>query len=335
MARVVSSMAAVALALAWSVTSQAGPVNFQQVSADAKWVAHFDADAAKSSPVVKAFCDDCIKDMDAVKKWEEMCKKLHGITLYGTKIAPKQGVLIVHADIDKDALVTIIEKAPDHQTIDFEGHQIHTWTKHKDTKHAHTVAGTIYRPDTLVVACDVDQLKAALNVLEGKSPNLSGKDSPLADKVVEGTILLARAIDLDSAEGTGHFQVLKQLRSLRYAKGQHEGEWFGMIKVTGVSDDVVENLKEVFQGHRALVALHFADQPGVQKLLDKISICVDGKTLRVSFVAPAADVVAQVPAICKVFKEHREMHEMMCRQMMMHKKAMEEKTNANASESQE
>jgi len=325
MTRVVSSIAALALALAWSTACQAGPVTFEQVAGDAKWVAHVDVDLAKTSPVMKTFCDECIKDMDAVKKWEDVLKKVHGITAYGTTLAPHQGVLLINAEIDKDALLKMAEKAPDHKTMDYNGHEIHAWASHKDTEHAHTAAGTFFSPDLLVIASSLDTLKPALDVLDGKAPKLADKDTPLAEKPLEGTITLVRAIDLETADGPAHFKVLKLLREFDLADGQRNGEWFRKVKITTESSDVADKVKEVLQGFRAHVALHFFDQPGVLKLLDKVVICQDGKVVHLAFTAPVDDVAAQVPAICKMIKEHKAWHEAMCDAMReYHKEAKHE-----------
>lgn len=79
-----------------------------------------------------------------------------------------------------------MEKAPDHKTVEYGKYKIHAFTVHKESKHPHQVAGTLFKPDVLVVASNLDLLKTALDVLGGKAPSLAGKQSPLAIETNSG-----------------------------------------------------------------------------------------------------------------------------------------------------
>lgn len=324
MGRIKALVAALTLTLGWTVVVHAEPLKPENVAADAKWVAHFDGDAARSSPVMKKFCEECLKDWPGSHEWTtelrekwdiNLYKDLHGITLYGPKVARHPHVAIVHITLNKEALLKKLEKLCA-ETTKHGAHTIYTWTMHKEWKHARPISVALYKPDTLVVASNVELAKSALDVLDGKTPSLAGKKSPLTTDIPGGTILFARATDLEKAEHVGKFPVFKLLRQFSYAEGQRDGQWFGQFQVTTESPQVAEKVKEAWQGHVAAFWLFFHDQPGVLKLLDKLQFKVDGSTVHGTFEAPAAQVAEQMPAFCKAFKEHWKRHMEMCRKML-------------------
>lgn len=332
MGRIKTLVAILTLTLGWTVLVQAEPLKPEHVAADAKWLAHLDADAARSSPVVQEFCEECLKDWPGSHEWTELrekwdvdfAKDLHGVTLYGAKIARHHNVAIIHANLNKEAMLKKLEKMCV-ETAKHGAHTIYMWTKHKETKHEYPVAVALFKPDTLVVSSDVDVVKSALDVLDGKSPSLAGKESPLTTNIPSGTIFLARATGLKDAEAADKFPVFKLLEQFSYAKGQRDDKWFGQFQVVADSPQVAEKIKEVYKGHLAGLWLHFHGHPGVLKLLDTIQLKVDGSTLQGSFEAPVGQVVEQVPTICKAFKEHWKHHLKMCHKMLSKYKMYEKK----------
>jgi hypothetical protein len=315
----------VVLSLAWTIAAQAGALNLEQISGNAQWLAHVDVDAMKASPVAKSFCEDCLKDWPAVRedfkefreKWGfSLCKDLQGITLYGTKIAPKHNVMIVKATFNKQAIVDRLTKTACLETSQHNDHTLYAWTKLKGTKYARKVAIAFFQEDTIVLASCVDLLKQALDTLDGKAPHLAGKDSPLAANVPDGAIFLARADGLQNAEVGDALSILKLFRQLNYVEGQREDRWFGELQVTAESEEVANKLKEIFQGHLAMLSLHFHDQPGAVKLIDKIQISVDGNVTHMTFEAPVQEVADQMGPFCKAMKEHWKWHMKTCKKMM-------------------
>lgn len=326
----------VVLSLAWTMVAQAGALKLEQIADNAQWLAHVDVDAMRASPVTKDFCDDCLKDWPAAREnldeFREkcgfsLCKDLQGITLYGTKIAPKNNVVIVKAAFDKQAAIDRLKKIACPETSQHNDHTLYAWTKLQRTKYARKVALAFFQEDTIVLASGVDLLKQALDTLDGKAPHLAGKDSPLAANVPDGTIFLARADGLENAEFEDSLSILKLFRQFNYVEGQHEDRWFADLHVTAESEEVANKLKEIYQGHLAMLSLHFHDQPGVVKLIDKIQISVDGNVTRMTFEAPVQEVADQMGAFCKALKEHWEWHMKMCKKMMYmkHKDKMEMK----------
>ena len=141
---------------------------------------------------------DMEKHLDKIKDTVglDVRKDLHGVTFYGKEIGKHTGVAIVQAKFDQKLLLDKAEKAPDHKVVKVGSYDVHTWT-HKGHGETRTVAGAFYKDDRLVLASSLDEIKAAINVLDGKA---SGSPAaPLSDPVPAGATVIVRATGLAGA----------------------------------------------------------------------------------------------------------------------------------------
>ncbi len=254
--------------------AQAEPLNLKQVPADAKWLVHVDVDAMRTSTVVhKAFekcmamCQDAEKHLNKVRDATGMDprKDLHGATFYGKQVGKHRGVAIVHAKADPRLLLKKAEQAPDHKVTEYGSFKLHSWTR-KARGHTHTATGTIYKPDCLVFASSIEELKNALDVLEGKSASV-GSDSPLADAATPaGTILAIRATGLAGVELPCKSPVVKQMESVRAVIGENDGRSFLQAKAVTTTPEVAGQVKTVIEGVRAMGILHSLGDEKAQKM---------------------------------------------------------------------
>src|SRR5215468_4366150 len=138
-----------ALLLAAGATALGGPINFKEVPADAKWLAHYDGEAARNSKVMSAFIKECMgkgtreaaSDASHTRPW--CCaalEKIDGVTLYGKRIGERNGVAIVRGKIDKEKLTAKLKDKVGARSSGEGDKQVWTWTKGKGTKWEHQVA---------------------------------------------------------------------------------------------------------------------------------------------------------------------------------------------------
>ena len=93
-----------AILLGLSATATAGPLDLKQVSAEAKWIVHFDVDAMRESTLVQRVYDKCVDQWPAAEQrlreatdlvehlGLDLTRDLHGLTAYGTKVGDLDGV---------------------------------------------------------------------------------------------------------------------------------------------------------------------------------------------------------------------------------------------------
>src|SRR5262245_47588455 len=142
------------------------PVDFKEVPADAKWVAHFDGEASRASKVMQAFLKECLgKDLPAEagdlahgSPWAAaVLEKIDGVTLYGSQIGLRNGAAIVRGKCDKEALMGKLRKAGAKVSTMYS-REIAVWTVGKDTKAEREVALSFPKEGVMVFAAGTKQL---------------------------------------------------------------------------------------------------------------------------------------------------------------------------------
>ena len=328
-------IAVTSLVSAWAVVAQGSPIEFKQVPAEAKLVAHFDADAAHSSQVVQSFLQQAAKELPHAKErlgklreklGFEHWTDLHGLTIYSSKLAPHSGVLLVDANWNAKTLLEKAEKTHS-KVVEYGKYKIYTWTLRRGRHGCHghgwrhhwghhnaaehhghqKVAGILANPHLLILAPKVELVKSALDVLDGKTANLSAGKSPLAAKVPRGTIALLRMMDLKDALAANWHPAIQVIDSFSYDKGEHDGHWFWDLKVTADSNSAAQNVALIFKGFKGWLSLHAHKAPWFIDLLDKAKLNVEGNSVDASFNQPVAAVTSVMPKIVQSIREHLKM----------------------------
>jgi hypothetical protein len=302
---------AMAVVLSLATLGQAEPLALKQVAADAKWVMHVDVDAMRESTVVQKAYQKCLEmHKDAEKKMDAVCgmvgmdlkKDLHSATVYGKDTNKEHGVMIVHADVNQKLLLEMVAKAPDHKSATYGSYELHTWTHKGWKKESRMVVGTFYKPNVMVFAgCD-EIVKAALDVLDGKSAGITGSESPLAGRTLPGSIFVARASAIDPKT---RCPVLKQAESFRVALGENGGESFYRARLVMKSAEAIDQVKAITEGFQAMMALQHGSDAQAMKLIDGLKVASKDATLRIRWSASAEDVWTVVEKAAKKWAEQK------------------------------
>jgi hypothetical protein len=294
---------ALGVALTVTAIATAGPIDLKEVGADAKWVAHLDADAARASTVVQKVCDKWVERNPEARKTLtkvgtllgfEPTKDVYSVTLYAPQIKQDTGVAVVHAKIDPRHLANLIEFVPDHQVHHRGTRDVYTWTSDWGTPHARPTAGAMFKPEVFVFARTAEEVDSALAVLDGKQPSLAGKDSPLAVAVAPGTVFLARAIGLSDINLPVKSRLSKEIRLLSVAVGESHGESFVAGKATMSSKETADKVKSLADGVRALIELQEDVDPIVAKLVKAAKVAVSDGALSVEWRGTAEEAWAAI-----------------------------------------
>jgi len=301
-----------AVLLGMSATAKAAPLDLKHVSADATWLGHVDFDAMRKSIVVQKYMEKYKGSggMEIAKKMLGLDpeKDLHGMTFYGKEIGKHKGVMILHAKVNRDRVMGMAKMLPRHQIADYRDHKLHSWTHTpRHGSETHTVAAAFYGNEWIVLASSVDELKQAVDVLDGKQPSLT-RDSALAGTVPAGSTMLMRFEGVSTAKLPDKCKVAKQTQSFRFVTGEHEGTSFYRARATMTNEAVVGQLREILEGLRALGQIHVGDSKTGQKLVDALKFKADGMTLTILWSAPAEDVWTIVDAHRKIFEEKMKQH---------------------------
>jgi hypothetical protein len=277
---------AAAVVLALASLAQAGPLDTKQISADAKWAAHLDVDALMASSMFKKIRAQALKDQPQLEaQLRAFCNlfrfdpttDLHGITVYGTQLKKDTGVAIVDAKVDQKLFLDLIKANPSHQASTHDKHELHAW---KDDKKQQNAA--FFKPNVIVFGASADEVKAALDVLEGTKPGLPGDTGALQS----GLILFARARDLGKANLQPESPLSKQIDSAVLMVGENKGDVGLRVSLTVKDAEIAKHIKRVADGALSLATLAKIDDPDAMKLFDAVKPTQADKTVTVEGSAP-------------------------------------------------
>src|SRR5262245_27323281 len=158
------------------------------------------------------------------------------------------------------------------------GQEVYTWTKYKGTDLAHEVALAFPAEGVMVFASGVEELDTALGVLAGKGKSLAGTESPLTNKVPDGTILLARAANLKDTDVGPHLSCFRHIEGFDYSAAESGGKWIEDLNVVAETEQVAEKLHRVLDGLMAWSALRFHEHPKLVRMIESVPVTRTGKS---------------------------------------------------------
>lgn len=306
-----AAAAVLLLAVAACPPAVAAPASLAAVPADAVWMMHLDADAARDSTVVRRMVEramalhpeiEAMMTMAAGMTGMDPRKDLHDATVYGREIDKRAAVMVVRARANREFLERMVEKARDHRTSQHAGRTVHSWT-HRGRRggRGETVHGAFHADDRMVFARSADAVGLALDVLDGTKPAYG--EGPLAGGVKPGSILVARAARLDPETKC---PVLRQGRGYRVALGESAGRSFYRARLDMKSAAAAGLVEDVVEGFEAVVRLRWDGDAAAMRLLSGLRTETAGDTCSISWDAAADEVWAAMDrAVSEWERTHR------------------------------
>jgi hypothetical protein len=310
-----------AIVLGVAATATAGPLDLKQVSAGAKWMVHFDVDAMRQSTLVQRAYDKCVnafpnaearlrETTDLVEHLGmDLTRDLHGLTAYGMKVGQLDGVFLVDANVDQKMLLEKADQAPDHKVTPHGAYQIHSWIDAQGKKHEHPMSGAFYKPSVLVFAPTVELVAAALDVLDGKSPALAGKPSPLAAAPPAGTMFLIRAVGLADAKLPWKSPLVTQSEVFGITVGEQDAKVLAEGKLATKSKETAEQVKSIVDGARSMAELQHGNDADAAKVIKMFKVSMADKTVKVEFSGPVDEIWVVAEKAAEEIVKHHKKHE--------------------------
>ena len=200
----------------------------------------------------------------------------------------ERGVAIVQVDVDIERLTAFFDKIPDHETTQYGKHTLHTWTK-KGHGGGQTSITASAHDKGIVLGRNGSDVKAALDVLDGRAASLADGNSPLAgaafseETVGGGVAFQVRAVGLAGPDIPFKSPIIRQSESLVMVAGEREGQAFARARLTAKSDEVARQMLSVVEGFVATARLQCGDNEEAKKLLENLAVTADGKAVTVEW----------------------------------------------------
>jgi hypothetical protein len=302
----------------------AGPIVPKDIGAGAKWFGHVNFEAIRSMKLVQDLKDKCPVHQQWAAKMEELAKKLgmnpmedvQGATLYSDHYGGNLGVVLVYVKkLDREKMVSLLkEKHSDHKTSEYESRTLYSWTAGHQGKNLE-MTGTFANDTLIVIGADAEQVKATLDVLDGKKPALS-QDTPLLKGIALDALVASRGIDVpEDYRKTTRCPVIQNCKAATAVWTVKDGQIMGNYEFATVSEETAKNYKAIVDGLKAMGELRYSNIPAVKKVMDGLKCSAEGDSFTATCTTSLADVESAVKAVmeqknlCPLCKKQHGPHE--------------------------
>jgi hypothetical protein len=294
--------------------ADAAPLCVKEVPASATWLAHVDVEAMRASAVVqKAYRVYQKSDQRADAKFEWLRRQigmdvrsdLQALTVYGTQLGARQGVLVLHAEIDAAQLVKRLKERPDYTVATHRTYDVHRWTDAGGSGHEQHMAGAFAGPKLAIFASTAADLHEALDAVDDLRPRLAG-DSPLARPTPAGTMLVVRVEKIDDTKIPFKSPLVTQSQAIELVVAEHEGELLVQARLTARSPEAAEEIRAVLAGLVAMATMQSRGDDQRPDLLRRLKLDVTGDTVTAEFRAPVAAIESQIERLAAPSSESPE-----------------------------
>lgn len=284
----------------------AGPMAPKDVGADAKWFGHVNCEAVRALKLVQDLKDKCPIHQQCQAKMEELAKRLGmnpledvlGATLYSTRYDGQVGVGLVYVKkLDRQKMVSLLkEKHPDHKASEYGSRTLYMWTVGRHGKKM-DLTGAFASDKLIVIGVDAEQVKAALDVLDGKKPGLA-QNAPLLKGIATKALFASRGMDVpEDYRKTSRCPVLQNCKAATVAWTEKDGQITGKYEFATVSEETAKNFKAIVDGLKAMGAIRCGNVPAIKKVLDGLKCNAKGDSFTAAFTTSTADAEAAIKAV--------------------------------------
>ncbi len=282
------------------------------VSANARWVAHMDVETLWASE----FGEHILASMEqkghgpAIDEFAENFgfdprQDLRNITLWGESYEPNDGVLVVQADVDHDALLQQAAKARDYAEDSYGDYDLVTWRQEpQDPTDDGERWGTFWADDVVIITRDRDVLTSTLDTLNDHASTLAASPDMLGAQPEPGAFLFMAGVELEMpAQAGARAELLKNVSSGFVELGEVDGTMFLTVSLTAVDPEQGQDLRDMMEGILAFsrMSLRRMEQRGETPphwapLAESAEVGGELGTVTLSAAMPTADVIAMMEA---------------------------------------
>lgn len=300
-----TTLALLTLLLLTSLARAAGPEP-AHIPADAKAYLHLDTSLLRASTLLEQFrkdagpsnpLDQTLGMLSTFLGFNPL-EDLDGITFYSPTLVKDEGVLLMYGKVDEDAILKRLETFPEHIAQDYGDHKLHTW---RDNDRHATVAGAII-PDKLMLWADnLDRLKAALDVIDGKT---KGNYAPSKD-FPKGALFAAGLSDVPTLFDKPDQWVIRLAHSFELALSENHGTLTARITALMTDAEQAAQVKKVAEGLQAFAALNQDKIPALAPLIAQIKITTETTHTTLTLDRPAETAFADIKNIQKAMQANK------------------------------
>ncbi|TDJ66900.1 MAG: hypothetical protein E2O39_15690 [Planctomycetota bacterium] len=273
-----------------------GELDKSRVSAEARWIAHFDLEAFQKTTLFREVMkDQVLEDLDLeelrAKFGIDPFETIKSATLYGMGADPEDAVAIIVGTSAIDTLLQMLMTQASYRSIQEGDLALHGWEEHGDIDGLWYVHQTPNGGDRVVVLSDdrVNLMHAA-RVLRGELPNLARASDPKITATPRaGSYLFVAASDLSGLSGIEPVSAVAGMANrLTLDIGEHDDRLYARVSIDTMNVDDAINITNVVKGGIALLQIAAGVSgsdvpPAVRNLIQALEIQSRGTEVLLEF----------------------------------------------------
>lgn len=277
-----------------SAACLAGPIVAEHLSADARWFGHLNVENIRSIPGIaediERWCGQT-NSQAQLTEWSEhlglnLMEDLLGVTIYSAQYTGGHIVALVYLrKVDQEKLLASLkERYPDRTTSTYGARTFYSWT----ARHPHgemPMTGAFAGDQLIVLGKDAEEVKAALDVADGKLPHQKA-DSPLLASVSPQAMFVSKGVEISADDrAQTHCPVLRNCAAASVQWSQQDGVITAAYRLAATTEDSARAYQIVVAGFQALAGLRSQNSPAVSHLMEGLTYGVDGKVFTLKWEA--------------------------------------------------
>ncbi|WP_428263507.1 hypothetical protein [Haliangium sp.] len=286
-----------ALTLGWgaalSALALSAPLSARPIPADAEVVVHIDLEAVRGSRVYRHLDKrgslgeaKTSLDADLAPLTADLFADAAGLSFWARGDGDDEAGALIVAGADTARMVRTISAGPGYETRKAGGHTVHGWGEGDDRTYL-AVKGR-----WAVLSEDADDVRATLDVLDGRRPSMSPARLRLPKRA--GMMALAvfgdRALDALQKHAESTLLNKGKLSALRLIVGEQGDSLYAQADIDTASAEEAKQVRKVMDGALALGMLS-AESPELQTLMRGISVSMKQASIEVKLELATSQVL--------------------------------------------
>jgi hypothetical protein len=288
MKKAVIIMVTVILAMFFCCELMATNLQKSIIPAEASWVIHFDLEKFAATQIGNHLLNeqDALglghKNAQFKEKYQiDLLEDIKGLTVFGFGNREKNIVACLQGNLNRDYLLELLGAEDSHKEIPHGKYTIHNWDGDE--------YGTFVGENLALIGPNLDIVKLALDVIDGKKANIS--TSPMNDYIKEipaNAFLAALAKDISSlAKGDSKVFVIKKTESAMFSLAEIKENFNIRLNFTVKTLEDAQNMENVMRGLISLASMQLGEMKTGFKVPEDITIATEGKKVYIEMNYPS------------------------------------------------
>lgn len=257
----------------------AASLNWSQIPAGTKWVAHIDTEAFSSSKL----WDLASRDLTE-KQWQKInafknlfgvdpTKDIYNVTLFGYDAGEKNATLLVNGNFDKEKLLSLLSLNKEYSESQYKDKTLYHWLDKNDDKQK---VGMFGSDNLIVISQNQESVEKMADVLSNDADSLASRENSSLSNISDApqdAILIIAANELSRLnENNREKAILSNSEMVAAVLGENNGNMYLDVNLTATSPENAVQIEQILNGIKSFIKLKHFEKTEIVSLLNSVSL---------------------------------------------------------------